>query len=95
MIRAVVLYDEAPDPERYSRHVDEFASRVSCSAFRHGRIFGSPFGEPRFRYYAEFEWPDLEAFESAANSPEFAASGRDAAAMGIPFTVHFAEIVGE
>jgi hypothetical protein len=34
----------------------------------------------------------MESFEAAAKSEEFAASGRDAMAMGIPFTVHFAEI---
>ena len=33
-----------------------------------------------------------ETFKTAANSPEFAAAGEDAMAMGIPFTVHFVEI---
>jgi hypothetical protein len=92
MVRAIVLFEEAPDPERYQQHIDDFGSKVPCSAIRHGRIFGSPFGEPRFRHYAEFEWPDMESFKAGANSPEFAASGQDAMAMGIPFTVHFAEI---
>jgi len=92
MVRAIVLYEEAPDEERYQQHVDDFATKVDCSAFRHGRIFGSPFGEPRFRHYAEFEWPDMESFKAGANSPEFAASGQDAMAMGIPFTVHFVEL---
>lgn len=95
MIRAIVLFDEAPEPERYQQHVDEFGSKVSCSAFRHGRIFGSPFGEPKFHHYAEFEWADMDSFKAAANSPEFAAAGQDAMAMGIPFTVHFAEIAEE
>ena len=95
MVRAIVLFEEAPDPERYRQHVDDFAAKVECSAFRHGRIFGSPFGEPTFRHYAEFEWPDMESFKVGANSAEFAASGQDAMAMGIPFTVHFAEIADE
>jgi hypothetical protein len=92
MVRAVVLYEAEPDSERYRRHIDDFASKVSCSAFRHGRIFGSPFGEPKFRYYAEFEWDDMESFKAGSRAPEFAASGQDAMGMGIPFTVHFAEI---
>ena len=90
MVRAIIQYETEPDPERYRQHVDEFASPVECSAFRHGKVFGSPFGEPKYRYYAEFEWPDMESFKAAANSAEFADSARDAMSMGIPFTVHFA-----
>jgi hypothetical protein len=92
MVRAIVLYEAEPDPDRYARHNEEFSFRVECSAFRHGKIFGSPFGEPPARYFAEFEWEDMDAFKRAANSPEFAAAGADAMAMGIPFTVQFAEI---
>ena len=92
MVRAIVLYDSEPDPGRYRQHIDEFGSKVSCSAFRHGKIFGSPFGEPKFRYYAEFEWEGMDAFKEGVNSEEFAASGKDAMAMGIPFTVHFAAV---
>lgn len=92
MIRAFVLFDGELDPDRYRQHVDEFGSKVACDAFRHGRIFGSPFGEPKFRHYAEFEWADMASFKAAANSPEFAASGKDAMSMGVPFTVHFAEL---
>jgi hypothetical protein len=92
MVRAIIQYESEPDPDRYQRHVDDFASKVECSAFRHGKVFGSPFGEPSVRYYAEFEWDDMESFKVAANSPEFAASGKDAMEMGIPFTVHFASV---
>jgi hypothetical protein len=95
MVRAFVLFDEAPEPERYRQHIDEFGSKVPCDALRHGRIFGSPFGEPKFRHYAEFEWSDMEAFKAAVNGEEFAAAGADAMAMGVPFTVHFAEITQE
>ncbi len=89
MVRAIVQFEGEPDPEHYQRHIDEFASRVSCSAFRHGKVIGSPFGEPKFRQYAEFEWEDMDSFKEGANSEEFAASGRDAMSMGVPFTVHF------
>ena len=66
--------------------------RCQCDAFRHGKVFGSPFGDPPFAYYAEFEWADMDAFKAAVRSDEFAASGKDAMEMGIPFTVAFAEI---
>ena len=92
MIRAIIQYESEPDPERYQQHLEEFTAPVECSAFRHGKVFGSPFGDPEYRYYAEFEWDDMESFKAAASSDAFAASGKDAMAMGIPFTVHFASI---
>jgi hypothetical protein len=92
MVRAIILYESEPDPERYRQHVEDYALKVDAAAFRHGKVFGAPFGEPAYRYYAEFEWSERDAFEAAAGSEEFMASGRDAMSMGIPFTVHFAEI---
>jgi hypothetical protein len=92
VVRAIIQYESEPDPDRYRQHVDEYASKVDCRAFRHGKVFGSPFGEPTFRYYAEFEWDDMDSFKAAANSAEFAASGKDAMGMGIPFTVTFASV---
>ncbi|HWN21146.1 MAG TPA: hypothetical protein VNP93_04190 [Gaiellaceae bacterium] len=92
MVRAVILYEREPDPERYARHVEEFAAKVECDAFRHGRSFGAPFGEPAYAYYAEFEWADKDAFKSSARTEEFAASGKDASQMGVPFTVTFTEV---
>ena len=92
MVRAVIQYQGEPDPERYARHVEEFVSKVDYKAFRHGKAFGAPFGEPAFAYYAEFEWNDMDSFKTAVNSEAFAASGKDAMAMGIPFTVHFASV---
>ena len=91
MIRAFVLYEGDVDPDRYAEHV-EFCLKVPATAFRHGKVFGAPRGEPAHRYYAEFEWPDLEAFKEAARSPEFAETGQDAAGMGVPFSVEFAEL---
>ena len=92
MVRAIIQYESEPDAERYRQHLEEFTAPVECSAFRHGQVFGSPFGEPTFRYYAEFEWDDMDAFKAAAGSPEFAAAGKDAADMGIPFTVNFVAV---
>jgi hypothetical protein len=92
VIRAIVQYESEPDPERYRAHIDEFVAPVGCTAFRHGKVFGSPFGEPAYRYHAAFECGDMESFKTAVSSEEFAASGKDALAMGIPFTVHFASL---
>lgn len=92
MVRAVIQYEQEPDPERYARHVEEFVGGVDCTAFRHGKAFGAPFGQPACAYYAEFEWDDRDAFNAAVRSDGFAASGKDAMEMGIPFTVTFAEL---
>ena len=92
MVRMVVLYEREVDPDRYQRHVDEFVSKVDCQAFRHGKAFGSPFDKPAFAYYAEFEWADMDAFKATAGSEAFAASGKDAMEMGIPFTATFVEL---
>jgi len=91
MVRAIVLYEQEPDAERYVEHV-ELCRKVPGGTFRHGRIFGAPMGDPPYRYYAEWEWPDMDAFNAAARTGEFAATGKDAADMGIPFHVHFAEV---
>ena len=91
MIRAVVLYEGAVDAERYAQHV-EVARRVPAGAFRHGPVFGAPFGEPAHRYYAEFEWPDRAAFDAAMASSEWLDSGKDAMAMGVRFSVEFVEL---
>jgi hypothetical protein len=92
MVRAIVLYEGNVDPDRYQRHIDEFVRPIPAT-FRHGKVFAAPPGmQQRYRYYAEFEWPDMATFQQVAGSPEFAASGKDAAGMGVPFSVHFAEL---
>jgi hypothetical protein len=91
MIRAFVVYEDVPDEERYAEHA-ELCRRVPGGTFRHGKVFGAPRGEPRFRYYAEWEFPDMDAFKAAARTEEFMATGKDAAEMGVPLQVHFAEI---
>lgn len=91
MIRALVLYGEAPNADRYAQHV-ELCERVPGATFRHGRVFGAPMGDAEHAYYAEFEWPDMDAFKAAARSDEFMATAKDATAMGYPFTVEFVEL---
>ena len=91
MVRAFVLYEAEPDPDRYEEHA-ELCRKVPGSTFRHGRVFGAPMGEPKFKYYAEWEFPDMDAFKAASRTEQFAATGRDAIEMGVPFHVQFAEV---
>ena len=91
MIRVFVVYETEPVAERYAEHV-ALCEQVPGATFRHGRVFGAPVGEPSFRYYAEWEFADMDAFKAAARTPEFMATGKDGMAMGIPFQVHFAEL---
>ena len=91
MVKVFVVYEQEPESERFERHA-ELCRRVPGGVFRHGRVFGSPLGEPAFRYYAEWDFPDMEAFQTAARSPEFMATGKDAQEMRLPLQVHFAEV---
>jgi hypothetical protein len=91
MIRVFVVYEERPDAARYEEHAD-LCRRVPAGTFRHGPVFGAPMGEPKFPYYAEWEFADKDAFKAAARTPEFMETGKDAMAMGVRFHVHFAEI---
>jgi hypothetical protein len=91
MVKVFVVYEQEPDADRYEQHV-ELCRRVPGGTFRHGRVFGAPMGEPAFKYYAEWDFPDMDAFRTAARTEEFMATGKDAMAMGIPVQVHFAEV---
>ena len=91
MVRAFVLYESQPDPDRYEQHA-ELCRRVAGGTFRHGRVFGAPMGEPKYAYYAEWEFESRDAFKEAARTPEFAATGKDAMEMGVPFHVLFADV---
>ncbi len=92
MVRAIVLYADEPESGRYERHVELCRNVPGATAFRHGRIFGAQMGEPRYRYYAEWEFPDRDAFKEASRTPEFMATGRDAMEMGGQFEVMFADV---
>ena len=91
MVRAIVLYDDAPDSGRYEQHV-ALCQKVPGGTFRHGRVFGAPMGEPKYRYYAEWEFADMDSFKTASRSDEFMATGKDAVEMGGRFSVMFAEL---
>ena len=91
MVRVFVVYEQEPDAARYEQHA-ELCRRVPGGTFRHGRVFGAPRGEPVFKYYAEWDFPSMDAFKEAARTDEFMATGKDAMEMGIPFTVHFVTV---
>ena len=92
MIRAVVQFEREPEAERYQRHVDEFVSKVPCTAFRHGRAIGSPVRRAAVRVLRGVRVGRRDAFKAATQTEEFAVTGKDAMEMGIPFTVAFVEI---
>ena len=91
LVRVFVVYEEEPDAERYELHA-ELCHAVPGGTFRHGKVFGAPMGDPAYLYYAEWEFPDLDAFKAAARTEEFMATGKDAMDLGIPFQVHFATV---
>ena len=91
MVRAFVLYEQEPDAGRYKQHAD-LCRKVPGGTFRHGKVFGAPMGEPAYAYYAEWEFPDRDAFNKAARSEEFMATGKDAMEMGGRFHVLFADV---
>ena len=91
MVRVFVLYEQQPDRERYERHA-ELCRKVPGGTFRHGAVFGAPVGEPKYPYYAEWEFADRDAFSAAARTDEFRATGKDAVDMGVRFHVHFADV---
>lgn len=85
-VRVIVLYDEEPEAAAYAEHV-ELCRRVPGAAFRHGKVFGSPHGDPTHAYYAEFEFADMDAFKTAAGSDEFVATAKDVRDRGFPTPV--------
>jgi hypothetical protein len=91
VIRVFVLYSEQPEPGRYEQHA-ELCPQVPGGTFRHGPVFGAPMGEPAYAYYAEWEFPHRDAFNAAARSEEFMATGKDAMEMGGRFEVLFADV---
>jgi hypothetical protein len=91
VIRVFVLYESEPDHDRYAQHV-ELCLKIPGATFRHGRVLRTLHGEPEWKYYAEFEFGDMDAFQAVASSEAFRATGADAAEMGIPHSVYLAEV---
>ena len=91
MVKAVVLWEGAPDSDWYADHA-ELCKKVPGVTFRAGRIFGTPAGESEYAQYAEFEFPDKDAFNRGMGSDEMTAAVEDAHTQGIPFHVHFVDV---
>jgi hypothetical protein len=91
VVKAVVLWERAPESDWYGRHA-ELCQSVPGVTFRAGRIFGTPSGESDYAQYAEFEFSDLDAFNRGMNSDEMKAAVADAQTQGIPFHVYFVDV---
>jgi hypothetical protein len=83
MYRVIVFYEQEPDAEAYAAHA-EVCRRVPNAVFRHGKVLGSPMGEAKHTYFAEWEFADKDAFDNGTKSDEFMASGKDARDRGLP-----------
>jgi hypothetical protein len=90
MIRVFVVYEQEPDPDRYQDHA-ALCEKVPGGTFRHGKVTRTLFGD-ELAYYAEWEFADRDAFKAAAQTPEFAATGKDAAELGVPHSVYVADL---
>jgi hypothetical protein len=90
VIRVFVVYAEQPPQERYPEHVELSRREVPEATIRHGRIFGSPAGEPKYKYYFEYEFADRDAMRRSQDGLMKAAA--DAQELGIAFEVFFAEV---
>jgi EthD domain-containing protein len=91
VIRVFAVYESQPDAERYEQHA-ELCRQVPGVTFRHGRVLRTIQGAPALHYYAEFEFPNMDAFKAVADSEEFRATGKDAAEMGLPHSVYLAAV---
>jgi hypothetical protein len=90
MHRIVVFYEQAPEAAGYAEHA-ALCSQAPNGVFRHGKVTGSPMGEPRHAYVAEWEFADQDAFDAFVASELFMECGKDAYARGFPKP--FAEFV--
>lgn len=90
MVRVFVLYEQAPEPDPYAQHVELCRRETPEATIRHGRILGSPQGEPEYRYYFEFEFPDRDSWKRSQEG--LVRTAQDAQGLGVPFKVFFAEL---
>jgi hypothetical protein len=91
VIRVTALYDAEPDAGRYEQHA-ELCRRVPGATVRHGKVLRKLAGDRELAYYAEFEFPDMDAFQAVARSDELMATGKDAAEMGVPHSVYLIDV---
>jgi hypothetical protein len=91
VVKAVVLWEQAPAPDWYAQHA-ELCKKVPGATFSAGRIFGTPSGPSEYAQYAEFAFPDKDAFKGGMGSDEMKVVVEDAQTQGIPFHVHFVDV---
>lgn len=91
MVKAVVLWEQAPDSDWYGSHA-QLCKQVPGATFRAGPIFGTPAGESEYAQYAEFEFLDRDEFNRGMTSDEMKAVVEDAQTQGIPFHVYFVDV---
>jgi hypothetical protein len=89
VVRVIVLYSEQPDPDRYEQHLAFSREQVPGATLRHGRVLGGV-PDPDASYYAEFEFPDRDAWK--AGQAGLTAAAEDAQQFGIPFRAYFTDI---
>jgi hypothetical protein len=89
VIRVLVLYSEQPDSEAYEQHAGRAREQVPGATLRHGRVLGGV-PDPDAGYYAEFEFPDRDAWKAGHDG--LGAVAEDAQQLGVPFRVYFTEI---
>jgi hypothetical protein len=90
VIRVIAIYQQPVDDARYAEHV-KLCDQVPGSTFRHGKVLRTLFGEP-LHYYAEFDFPDMDAFKAASETDIFKTTGKDAADMGVPHSVYLVDV---
>lgn len=93
MYRVTILYDQEPDADAYEGHA-EVCRAVPNSVFRHGKVFGSPMGDPKYAYYAEWEFDGKDAFDAGMKSDEFRVTAKDLQERGLAFPsfIGFADV---
>lgn len=97
MHRITIQYDVPADPEAFDAHyfthhlplVDPVPGLRSLS-WSKPRPLG---GGPEVYLVAQLDFDDAEAVRTALGSPEMAAAGKDAAALGVPMTMFTGEVV--
>ncbi len=85
MFKLIVLYDHPDDEEAFLKYYREVHTPLvrkvpGLERLVVNRVVGDPMGgRPRFFLVAEMHFKDRAAFEAAAATPEFRATGKDVA----------------
>ncbi len=91
MVRVVVLYDEAPEPERYAQHV-ALCRSVPGATFRHGPVFGAPVGEPQHQLLRRVRVAGRGVVQGGRFVRRVRGDRAGRLAMGRRFSVEFARL---